>query len=257
MNNLNIVAFIPCRSGSKSIPDKNIKELGGKPLIAYSIESAISAGIKKIIVSTDSEEYARIAKQWGAEVMMRPLSLAKDNTSMLELLRYEIARITPKPDLVLLLQPTSPFRSRVKTLLAIEYLSANLDKFDSLVAVEKVPEKYNPAVVIIQTPTGKGMVMGKLKTWKEKIISKFTGKTWTKPSLSGVPISHRITQRQENPLAWIPTGSIYLFKTENLQGGSIYGKEIMLLETEPSININDQKDWDNAEDYLKNKNNGK
>lgn len=253
MDNLNIVAFIPARSGSKSIPNKNIKELGGKPLIAYSIESAINAGIKKVIVSTDSGEYAKIAEQWGAEVMMRPSPLAKDNTSMLEVLRHEIPKINPKPDLVLLLQPTTPLRKKNHILLAISYLEANIEKFDSLVSVELVPEKYNPAVVLIQTPTGKGMVMSKLTNLKEKFTAKFTGKTWKEPSLSGFPISHRITQRQENPIAWVPTGSIYLFKTKNLEGGSIYGKEIMLLETEPQININSQKDWNKAEEYLNKK----
>lgn len=249
----NIVVFIPARSGSKSILDKNIKMLGDKPLMAYTIQAAFNAGIQRVIVDTDSEEYARIAKEWGAEVMIRASILAKDNTSMFEVLRTEVPKITPAPDLVLLLQPTSPFRNKNHILLAIEYLCANLEKYDSLVSVEKVPEKYNPAVVIIQTPNGKGMIMGKLKTWKGKLIAKFIGKTWTKPSLSGVPIVDRITKRQENPEAWVPTGSIYLFKTSNLKEGGIYGKEIMLLETDGSININSQEDWDLAEEYLKNK----
>ncbi len=252
MDNLNIVAFIPARSGSKSIPDKNIKELGGKPLIAYSIESAFNAGIKKVVVDTDSQEYAQIARQYGAEVMIRPNHLAKDNTSMFEVLRTEIPRTNA--DLVLLLQPTSPFRNKNHILLAIEYLQANLDKYDSLVSVELVPEKYNPAVVIIQTPTGKGMVMAGITSLKEKLGAIFNGKTWKQPNLSGYPISHRITQRQQNPVAWVPTGSIYLFKAKNLEGGSIYGKDTMLLETEPQININSQDDWTKAEQYLINKN---
>jgi CMP-N,N'-diacetyllegionaminic acid synthase len=242
---MKIVAFIPARSGSKSIKDKNIKNLGGMPLIGWTIEKARSAGIENIIVNTDSKEYADIAQSFGAEVMPRPAHLGQDNTSMFELLRNEIPKTGA--DLVMLLQPTTPFRNRNHLIAAISYLTNNLDKFDSLVAVEKVPEKYNPAVVIIQTSNGKGMVMGRVTNWFERLL----GKKHTEPTLSGVPVSQRITARQDNPDAWVPTGSIYLFKAENLKKGSLYGDRVMLLETEPTININTQEDWDKAELWLK------
>lgn len=254
MQNINIVAFIPARSGSKSIVDKNVKLLGGKPLIVWSIQSAINAGIKNVIVDTDSESYGKIAKEWGAEVMIRDKSLAKDKSSMFEVLQAEIPKIKPVPDVVLLLQPTSPFRNKNKILTAISYFTNNLDKFDSLICVEKVPDKYNPAVVIIETPTSKAMIIGKLLSLKDKIASWFTGKTWTEPTLSGVPISQRITVRQNNPQAWTPTGSIYIFKADNLKSGSLYGERVMLMETDPEININSQDDWDTAEEHLLNKN---
>jgi len=245
---MNIVAFIPARGGSKGILRKNVKELGGKPLIVWSIESAFKAGLERVIVNTDDKEVAEIAKQYGAEVMYVPSIIAKkrkihqDNSSMYEVLKSEVPRISPKPDLVLLLQPTVPFRENLHVKTAVGVFSKNTEKYDSIISVERVPEKYNPALVIVETPTGKGMVMGKIKS--------LFGKKHTKPSLSGVPISTRITRRQDNPEAWVPTGSIYVFRAENLKQGSIYGKNVMLLETESSININDMDDWKKAEDYL-------
>src|SRR3990167_6895934 len=139
----NIIAFIPARGGSKSIPKKNIKLLGGKPLISYSIDSAFKSGIQKVVVSTDSQEIIDVALEAGAEVMKRPTSLAQDNTSMFEVLQSEIPKIQPQPDLVLLLQPTSPFRNTVHIKTAISYLSENTEKFYSLISVEKVPDKYS------------------------------------------------------------------------------------------------------------------
>lgn len=247
---MNIVAFIAARSGSKSIPDKNIKELGGKPLIVWSIEHALKAGIPRIIVNSDSEKYLDIARAAGSETMLRPASLAGDKTSMLDVLKSEIPKVKDV-DLVMLLQPTVPFRKTIHTKLAIEYFTKNLDRFDSLISVERVPEKYNPYHIILEN---KSMVFRKLLTLKEKIYGWFTGKKFVGPNLGGYPITQRMTRRQDLPQCWVPTGSIYIFKAENLKSGSIYGnKEVLLLETEPTININEPDDWTACEDYLKEK----
>ena len=73
------IAIIPARSGSKGLKDKNIIDLCGKPLIAYTIEAAIQSGVfNHVIVSTDSEHYAEISRNYGAEVMMRGETLSKD-----------------------------------------------------------------------------------------------------------------------------------------------------------------------------------
>jgi len=252
---MNIVAFIPARGGSKSIPRKNIKELGGKPLIAYSIESAMKCGVSQVIVNTDDKEIEEIAMKNNAKVMIRSLNISKDNTSMFDVLKNEIPKITPLPDLVLLLQPTSPFRKASHIQIAISYLSNNLDKFDSVVSVERVPEKYNPYAMILENSHSKIMMFRKLMTLKEKIVSWMVGKKFIGPNLNGYPISQRMIRRQDFPQAWIPDGSIYLFKTENLKNGSIYGETVMLLESEGSININAPDDWIKAEEYLKSKSN--
>lgn len=227
-----IIAFIPARGGSKSIPKKNIKLLGGKPLIAYSIETALQCGLRTI-VNTDDPEIAKVVREYGAEVMEMTPKEAKergihqDTSSMYQVLKSEIPRIEPIPELVLLLQATSPFRKKIHIKTALSALGANLDKFDSLIAAERVPEKYHPAQVIVSTPLGLRMA-------------------------NGSPISQRITRRQGHGEAWIPTGSIYLFKTSNLEKGSFYGERPMVIEVEPDININDQSDWEEAELWLKN-----
>ena len=80
--NQNLIAIIPARSGSKGVPDKNIKLLGGYPLIAYSIAAAKLAGIERVLFSTDSEQYAKIATRFGAEVpFLRPAELSVDNST--------------------------------------------------------------------------------------------------------------------------------------------------------------------------------
>ena len=236
---MNTITFIPARGGSKSIPKKNIKELGGKPLIFYTIEASQKCGLRTI-VNTDSSEIGELVESIGVEVMMRPSNLAQDKTSMFEVLKSEIFKIEPLPDLVLLLQPTSPFRETIHIKTAIAYLTENLDEYDSVISVEKVPEKYNPAQMIVSDNDQKRMVVGKIKSWfkKPKLI------------LSGIPISKRITRRQDFPETWLPTGSIYLFKTSNLKKGSIYGDKILLMETSGEININTQEDWDEAENKL-------
>lgn len=243
----NIVAFIPARGGSKSIPRKNLKLLGDKPLIAYSIESALQVGLR-VVVSTDDPEIAEVSRQYGAEVLERSKSLAQDKTSMFEVLRSEVPKVSSQGDLILLLQPTSPLRKSIHIKAAISYLTENLDKYDSLISVEKVPEKYNPAQVIISTSKGKGMIF-KLPTLREKLLSYFIGVTF-EPSLQGYPISQRLTHRQNFPDAWIPDGSIYLFKASNLREGSIYGERVMLLETEGTPNLNTLEDWELAEQKI-------
>jgi len=220
----NIIAFIPARSGSKSVPHKNIKNLGGRPLIAYSIESGLQSGFRTI-VNTDSEEYATIIREFGAEVQMRSDDLGEDTTSMYQLLKSELFKLSPIPEVVVLLQPTTPLRPKNQVKLAIDFFTNNLDRYDSLITAELVPEKFNPSQVVVATQMGFRMA-------------------------NGAPISQRITRRQEFPLAYIPTGSIYVFKTSNLEKGSIYGERTMIMETEGMININSQKDFEEAELWL-------
>src|SRR3990167_4653912 len=213
----NVVAFIPARGCSKSIPEKNIKLLGGKPLVSWTIETALACGLERIVVNTEDSKVIDIASKHDVDIQIRNPNLAKDNISMYEVLRSEIFKLNPVPEIVLLLQPTSPFRSKNHISIALSYFLNNIDTYDSLISVERVPDKYNPAQVIIQTPTGKSIVLGKFSSLKDKLKVIFAGVKHTEPSLSGVPISRRLTKRQDFPAAWIPDGSIYLFKTSNLK----------------------------------------
>ena len=115
MKNKKIIAIIPARGGSKGIPRKNIKILAGKPLIAWSIEAAKkSKHLDRVIVSTEDKEIAKISKEWGAEVVKRPEELARDDSKTIDLIPPLLDVLEERnyvPDVIILLQPTSPLRS--------------------------------------------------------------------------------------------------------------------------------------------------
>ena len=113
---MRIIAIIPARSGSKGLKDKNIKELNGKPMMAYTIEAANNSGIFDCVhVSTDSEKYADIARKYGANVpFLRSDELSGDNASSWDVVRYVLHMYSNSGveyDLFALLQPTSPLRT--------------------------------------------------------------------------------------------------------------------------------------------------
>lgn len=107
-----VLAVIPARGGSKGVPRKNIREVGGKPLIAWTIEEAKkSKYIDRLILSSEDAEIIEVAKRWGCEVpFIRPEELAQDDTPGVETVLHTI-KMLPGYDFVLLLQPTSPLRS--------------------------------------------------------------------------------------------------------------------------------------------------
>lgn len=122
---INSLAFIPARGGSKGLPRKNIIPLGGKPLLAYTIEAAANTGFfSRIIVSTDDPEIAAVAQKWGAEVpFLRPSELSKDTSFIPQAFEFTKEKLAQKgfiPDICVHLFPTSPFRNRtlMNTLLA-------------------------------------------------------------------------------------------------------------------------------------------
>jgi CMP-N-acetylneuraminic acid synthetase len=126
---MRILALIPARGGSKRLPRKNIRFLGGKPLINWSIESILEvSGICEILVSTDDSEIAEIAKQAGASVpWLRPTNLSTDIATSVDVALHALDWYEThyeKVDGLLLLQPTSPFRSRKLIELGIDLFSA-------------------------------------------------------------------------------------------------------------------------------------
>ncbi|OGE82660.1 MAG: hypothetical protein A2846_03310 [Candidatus Doudnabacteria bacterium RIFCSPHIGHO2_01_FULL_49_9] len=113
-----ILAYIPARAGSTRIRNKNIKKFLGKPLIAYTIEQARSCDfVDRVIVDTDSEKIARIAKKYGAEVpWLRPQKFARDNSKVMDAILHFLARLQREqnyvPDYLMILQTTSPLREQ-------------------------------------------------------------------------------------------------------------------------------------------------
>ena len=132
------IAVIPARSGSKGLKDKNIIDLGGKPLMAWSIEAAIGSGLfDRVIVSTDSGRYADIATSFGAEVMMRGEALSNDTASTYDVLVDLLGRVDKGYDYFTLLQPTSPFRTAEQVREAAELFESKFADFDFLVSVKE------------------------------------------------------------------------------------------------------------------------
>ncbi len=232
-------AIIPARAGSKGVPNKNIKELGGKPLIYWTIQQVKASGVfDSIWVSTDSRQYADLALSYGARVLFRPKNLAQDATPMVDVLAHHVINDGIGDDNIMLLQPTSPFRTVESIKRAKQIFEKRIDiddlssyVLDSLISVSKVPDQYNPAKMIYAND---GLLM----------------------LVNGKPVSERITRRQDFPDAHIPTGSIYCMRRELLLRGkpTIYGDNVGYLLEQPMINIDTMDDWLEAEQYIENKN---
>ena len=111
---MDILGIIPARGGSKRLPGKNIRLLAGKPLIAYTIEAALRSNhINRVILSTEDPKIAEVGASYGAEIMMRPQELAQDTTKTAPVLINVVEEVEKQgyfPQIVVLLQPTSPLR---------------------------------------------------------------------------------------------------------------------------------------------------
>ena len=138
--NKTFLAIIPARGGSKRLPRKNLLDLCGKPLIAWSIEAALkSKYISKVIVSSDDEEILNIAKEYKADFIKRPDELASDTATTFDALKHTLGNVG-KYDYVVLLQPTSPLRSEKHIDEAIELLEEkSADAIISVCEMEHSP----------------------------------------------------------------------------------------------------------------------
>jgi len=146
-----ILAIIPARGGSKGLPGKNIKEIAGKPLIAWSIEQGKkSKYIDKLIVSTDDKEIANISKKYGADVpFIRPAELASDKSKTIDTILHAINYFESREnffDIIVLLEPTSPLRDTEDIDEAIEKLITEKEA-ESIVGISKV-EISHPAFLV-------------------------------------------------------------------------------------------------------------
>jgi CMP-N-acetylneuraminic acid synthetase len=134
INGKKVVALIPARGGSKSIPGKNIRPIAGKPLINWTIETAFrSQYIDRIIVSTDSSEISEVAISAGSEVIKRPDELAQDTSLVIDTVRHVISTLAERNEFMeylILLEPTSPLRTEDDIDKCIELLDCH--EFDSV-----------------------------------------------------------------------------------------------------------------------------
>jgi CMP-N-acetylneuraminic acid synthetase len=143
------MVIIPARGGSKSIPQKNIAPLGGKPLIAHILQTARHApSISRVVVSTDDEEIAAVSRQYGAEVpFLRPVELAKDESPTLPVIEHAAAWLAEhegyRPEIMVLLQATSPFTSVAEIEEAVRLLVSRPD-VDAATTVIEAPHNFHP-----------------------------------------------------------------------------------------------------------------
>jgi CMP-N,N'-diacetyllegionaminic acid synthase len=187
-----VIAVIPARGGSKGLPGKNIRPIGGKPLIAWSIEKARkSRHLDEILVSTDSEEIAAVARAHGAHVpFLRPAQLATDRASSYDVIRHALAYHREQGRefaYTVLLEPTSPLREDDDIDRMLEKLDRLADQFDSIVSVGEVAE--HPAII-------KRLVGDRIEAF--------------------VPELAATTRRQDNAPAYFPYGVAYIAKTATL-----------------------------------------
>jgi CMP-N,N'-diacetyllegionaminic acid synthase len=193
INGKRVLAVIPARSGSKGLPGKNIRELCGKPLIAWSIEKAKkSRHLDEVLVTTDSPDIADISRQYGAQApFLRPAELATDHASTYDVIRHALAyyRETEGREFnyVVLLEPTSPLREDDDIDRMLETLDARADQCDAIVSVGQVSE--HPSIM-------KRLVGERMEPFCPEL-----GQT---------------TRRQDNAPAYFPYGVAYIAKTPAL-----------------------------------------
>jgi N-acylneuraminate cytidylyltransferase/CMP-N,N'-diacetyllegionaminic acid synthase len=217
---LKILALIPARGGSKGIPRKNIKPLAGKPLIGWTIEAALQSGsIASVVVSTEDEEIAEVARRHGAQVpFLRPAELAQDNTPSIDPVLHAIDQFK-QHDFLLLLQPTSPLRT-------VEDIDA---------CIRLAADNGAQSVVSVSEP-------GTHPYWMYRLgpDQRLT------PLLEVEPVS----RRQDLPPVYAPNGAIYLVHIESLRRHRRFvTTESMayIMPPERSVDLDNMLDWKLAE----------
>lgn len=235
---MEILAIIPARGGSKSIPRKNIKLLCGKPLIAWIIAAAKKSKlITRTIVSTDDEEIARVARVYGAEVpFMRPAEISGDLATDVEFLEHALVYLEQsegyRPDIVVRMPPTSPLCT-----------AAHID--EGIATLLNLPDAdaVRPICEVLKHP---------YKLWK---LSE--GSPWLEPFLSksftGFDEAHNLP-RQLFPKVYMHTGAMDVIRTRTIcEQRSTSGKKTayFFMKPEESINIDHPIDFEIAEILLK------
>ena len=226
------VAFIPARSGSVRIPDKNIKRLGGKPLMAWAIEAAhASLVFSDVYVSSDDDGYLRKANYWGAKPIKRPAEYATATSPDYQWLKHALMEIweDKKPDMVAILRCTSPFLKAETIARAVNLLQSD-KKADSVRAVRRVREH--------------------------------PGKMWIAHGFRMLPLMpYRLNdtpwhsnQTGELPEVYVQTAGLEVVRTDAVwQTSTISGDAVIpfILEGEEALDINTPEDWALAELVVK------
>lgn len=228
---MRVLGVVTARGGSKGIPRKNIRVLGGKPALAWTAEAAqASKRLTRTILSTDDAEIAEVGRAAGLEVpFARPAELATDRTPTLPVLQHAVRILEERGeqyDAICLLQPTNPLRTAT-------LIDACIDRFeatnaDTLFTVSPVPAEHNPHWVYLDGPDG--------------TLRLATGEA--------VPIS----RRQDLPPAYHREGSVYVVRRGVLmEQSTLYGFRVIGHPVDParSVNLDTEQDWERAESLLR------
>ncbi len=224
--NKKIIAIIPARSGSKGLKDKNIKELNGKPMMAYSIECAIETNIfDDIIVSTDSEVYANIAKLYGASVpFLRSAATSSDSAASLSVLEEVLQNVKDFYDIVVMLQPTSPLRQPFHIIEAVDlYLEKNAD---SVISVAKFPHSI---------------------AWVNSIDESLSLNNFVRPEYLN-------KRRQDLPEMYMLNGAVYVFNANKINKDfNMFGEKsyAYIMENKYSVDVDSIEDFKIVEALLR------
>lgn len=226
-----ILAVIPARSGSKSIKDKNIRLMNGRPMLSYSVEHAKKSNyINRVIVSTDSERYAEIAREYGAEVpFLRPKKYAQDTSLDLEVFQHTLGYLREEegyiPDIVIHLRPTYPIRriEDIDAIIDIMKKDTTIDSVRCIVEAQEIPYKM----------------------W----LKGENGRIY--PLIQTIPECYNMP-RQQLPKAYYQNACIDAIRTDIItKKNSMSGEKIYGYEMKEYYDIDTEEEFQRAEAYLK------
>jgi N-acylneuraminate cytidylyltransferase len=224
-----VVAFVPARSGSERVPGKNVRPLGGHPLLAYAIATALqSEVIDRVVVSTDSEEIAEVARWYGADVpFLRPAEYATATSPDVEWLRFTLERLDGAYDLFAIVRATNPFRGPATVRRGLEQLLSTPEA-DSIRAVELV--KQHP---------GKMWVLADdARTMRPLLDQSHLDVAWHAGQYQALPPVY--SQNSALEIAWTRVVA---------ETGTREGRVVapFLTEGYEGFNVDDEEDWERAE----------
>ncbi|MDH4103318.1 MAG: acylneuraminate cytidylyltransferase family protein [Thermoleophilia bacterium] len=229
MSSPSAVAFVPARSGSERVPQKNVRRLAGHPLLAYAIETALqSAVFERVVVSTDSEEIAGVARWYGADVpFLRPPEYATSTSPDIEWLRFTLETMPEQYDLFALIRATNPFRGPAAVRRGLDQLLATAEA-DSLRAVE--PVKQHPGKTWVLEENGRLM--------RPLLDQSHLEVTWHAGQYQALPPVY--VQNSALEIAWMRVVA---------ETGTREGRVVAPFFTEgyEGFNVDDEDDWERAE----------
>ncbi|WP_313956428.1 acylneuraminate cytidylyltransferase family protein [Aliarcobacter cryaerophilus] len=224
---MKIISIIPARGGSKGLPKKNILELAGKPLIAWTIESSLkSKYISKTIVSSDCDEILNISSKYGSEILKRPDELARDTTPTEPVVEHILQNIKDLGNYsyLVLLQPTSPLRDEKDIDEAISKLIQEKDA-TALISVKEIDNKILKAFKINNNGYLEGISNNK----------------------------YPFMRRQDLPKVFMPNGAIYIISiNEFLKTKRLFSDNAIsyLMNEEKSLDIDTIDDFEKIKNYI-------